>query len=82
MHANPCRFVFPGDRKVPGPCILRNGGRRGWVGRRRLRAARSRCGSTPAVELGAVKLSRHQAVTLSCQARQPKVEMTPSWVKL
>lgn len=58
------------------------GGVWGCVGRRRLRAARRECGSTPAVELGAVKLNRHQAVFLTCQARQPKLEMTPSWVKL
>lgn len=37
------------------------GGVWGWVGRRRLRAARREHGSTPAVDLGAMKLSRYQS---------------------
>lgn len=58
------------------------GGMWGWVGRRRLRAARGVHGSTPAVDLGAMKLSRYQAIFLTHQAGQPKVEVTPSGVKL
>lgn len=48
------------------------GGVWGCVGRRRLRAARRECGSTPAVELGAMKLSRHQAVFLPVKQDSPR----------